>query len=205
MGDANETRAALVRAAFNVIAREGFEGLRTRAVADAAGVNISTLHYHFPTKEDLISAVIDDELMRRFREAPASRLGPDASAQEVLGAHFAAVRHWARNAPDVQVVWHEFWLRSMRDKALRDRVRNVMTRHRRSLQKALSSSEGALALGQFTASALASLLAGLTMYALVDPQAEEAEAIGRALMPMLLPDAVDSRKQSTQHAARRNP
>jgi len=196
MGDAAETRAALVRAAFQVIATSGFEGLRTRAVADAVGVNVATLHYHFPTKEDLIGAVLDEELTRRFREAPASRLPEDATPQQILTAHFAGVRHWARTAPDVQVVWHEFWLRSMRDKALRDGVKNVMTRHRRALQKLLATSEGAPALGPYTASALAGLLAGLTMYALLDPHADEADAIGKALMPLLLAEGGGKKRLS---------
>jgi len=47
MGTAAETRTALVKAAFQVLAQQGFEGLRTRAVAAAVGVNVATLHYHF--------------------------------------------------------------------------------------------------------------------------------------------------------------
>src|SRR5262249_59342556 len=50
----DERRDDLVRAAFACLAVGGFEGLRTRSVADRAGVNIATLHYYFPTKEALI-------------------------------------------------------------------------------------------------------------------------------------------------------
>ncbi|MEW5853473.1 MAG: TetR/AcrR family transcriptional regulator [Myxococcota bacterium] len=188
MGDASETRAALVKAAFQVIAQQGFEGLRTRAVADAVGVNVATLHYHFPSKEDLVGAVLD-ELVARFKEeAPVSDLPPEATPADVLEAHFAAVKHWARQAPDVQLVWHEFWLRSMRDPALRDRVREVMTRHRRALARLLNGEAGEglrPALGPQTASALAALLSGLTMYALVDPTTDEADSIYRHLVPLL--------------------
>jgi DNA-binding transcriptional regulator YbjK len=46
-----DRRRSLLQAAFDVIAMSGFEGLRTRAVAERAGVNIATLHYYFqPSK-----------------------------------------------------------------------------------------------------------------------------------------------------------
>src|SRR6185437_3442673 len=39
-------RRELVLAAFNLIAEKGFEGLRTRDVAQRADLNIATLHYY---------------------------------------------------------------------------------------------------------------------------------------------------------------
>src|SRR6266702_1826377 len=50
-----DRRLALIRIAYLEIARGGFEGLRTREVAAEAAVNIATLHYYFPTKDQLRS------------------------------------------------------------------------------------------------------------------------------------------------------
>src|SRR5437773_6954831 len=61
-----DRKTALVQAAYRAIAAEGFEGLRTRDVADEAGVNVATLHYYFPTKEQLIRGVVE-YTMGRFR------------------------------------------------------------------------------------------------------------------------------------------
>ena len=52
-------RKLIVEAAFKAIADEGFEGLRTRDIADRVGINCATLHHYFPTKEDLIAGVAD--------------------------------------------------------------------------------------------------------------------------------------------------
>src|SRR5919201_2737422 len=66
-----DRRLALVAAAYRRIATDGFEGLRTRDVARAVGVNIATLHYYFPTKEDLIRSVIG-HAMSRFQTTLAA-------------------------------------------------------------------------------------------------------------------------------------
>src|SRR6186997_1319109 len=79
-------RQALIAAAYQRIASQGFEGLRTRDVAADAGVNIATLHYHFPTKEALIRGVIG-HAMERFR----ATLPAHGSAVERLRAHLHAL------------------------------------------------------------------------------------------------------------------
>jgi AcrR family transcriptional regulator len=47
-------------AAEEVFASKGFEGASTREIAAAASVNISSLHYHWESKETLYFAVFED-------------------------------------------------------------------------------------------------------------------------------------------------
>src|SRR5689334_14077679 len=54
-----ERRSELLDAAYTLIAEKGLEGLRTRDIVARAGVNISTLHYYFGTKDELLVAVLD--------------------------------------------------------------------------------------------------------------------------------------------------
>src|SRR5215469_15139511 len=82
-----DRRSALVQAAYARIARQGFEGLRTRDVAADVGVNIATLHYYFPTKEALIRGVVGHAL----RKFPATPPAGDSPADQLRG-HFAALR-----------------------------------------------------------------------------------------------------------------
>src|SRR5215475_10846989 len=66
-----ERRVELIEAAYALIAEKGLEGLRTRDIAARAGVNISTLHYYFGTKEELLVAVIEhvrDTFARREQD-----------------------------------------------------------------------------------------------------------------------------------------
>jgi AcrR family transcriptional regulator len=54
------TKARILAAAEEVFAGKGFEGASTREIAAAAGVNISSLHYHWESKETLYFAVFED-------------------------------------------------------------------------------------------------------------------------------------------------
>jgi AcrR family transcriptional regulator len=108
-----QRREELVRAAFNQIAEHGFEGLRTRDVANEVGVNIATLHYYFPTKEALIQGVLD-QAMAKFR----STLAPHGSPSDQLRNHLRAVRKLMTDEPEVATVMGELALRSTRDKAI---------------------------------------------------------------------------------------
>jgi len=108
-----ERKEELVGAAYRQIAANGFEGLRTRDVADEVGVNVATLHYHFPTKEDLIRAVVG-YTMSRFQ----ATLAQNGTARERLQGHFRGLRRLSREEPEVFAVMAELWMRSVRDTSL---------------------------------------------------------------------------------------
>jgi len=105
-----DRRQALVAAAFQRIASEGFEGLRTRDVAGDAGVNIATLHYYFPTKEALIRGVIG-HAMQRF----AATIPSQGSGLEQLQGHLRALSRLIKDDQQLWAVMGELVLRAPRD------------------------------------------------------------------------------------------
>ena len=56
----SSTKARILNAAEEVFAVKGFDGASTREIASKAGVNISSLHYHWESKETLYFAVFQD-------------------------------------------------------------------------------------------------------------------------------------------------
>src|SRR5258705_12949941 len=89
------TKARLLSAAEAVFAAKGFEGASTREIAAAAGVNISSLHYHWESKETLYFAAFEniyDRIVHLVRTAipdsspdqPASRQGVDDPVGHLL-------------------------------------------------------------------------------------------------------------------------
>lgn len=57
------TKDKLLRAALEIVARDGFEAATTAAIASAAGVAEGTLYRHFPSKDDLLI-----EVYRRIKQ-----------------------------------------------------------------------------------------------------------------------------------------
>ena len=124
-------RQELVAAAFDQIAEHGFEGLRTRDVADAVGVNIATLHYYFPTKEALIGGVLE-HAMARFR----STLAPHGSPSTQLRNHLRSVRKLMADEPELGIVMGELALRSARDRS----IEKIFNQTRDAWQSAMKAS-----------------------------------------------------------------
>jgi len=115
---AAERRRELVLIAFRHIAERGLEGLRVRDVAAEAGINNATLHHYFPTKEDLIAAVVE-YLVEEFRKARAPREpGREPSAWEMLRLEAADLGCLLREAPQLMEVVSELVARSRRDPAI---------------------------------------------------------------------------------------
>jgi AcrR family transcriptional regulator len=63
------TRKAIISAAEAVLVRHGHAGFTLKRVADAAGIAVGNLSYHFPTKDSLLERLVDmtlAEYSRRF-------------------------------------------------------------------------------------------------------------------------------------------
>ena len=116
---ADRRRHDLLEAAYQLIGEGGLEGLRTRAIAARAGVNISTLHYYFGTKEDLLVAVVE-HASSKFTSPPAAserQRAPDPLAS--LRAHLEASWRTFQTTPHLSTVLQELVLRGQRDPATR--------------------------------------------------------------------------------------
>jgi AcrR family transcriptional regulator len=118
---ADERRASLVRAAYEIIATEGFERLRTRDVANRVGINVATLHYYFPTKETLIEGVAL-YLASLFHSIGAQGKGKaeSGSALDRLRREFADHDYYQDSRPDMITVMQELNLRAKRESAIHE-------------------------------------------------------------------------------------
>lgn len=84
-----DRRAQILDAAERLARRGGYNGFSFRDVAAAVGVKSASVHYHFPTKADLATA-----LTERYRTRFLDALGPAREAGAVLrliGAYRTAI------------------------------------------------------------------------------------------------------------------
>ncbi len=81
------TKARILAAAEEVFAARGFQGASTREIAARAGVNISSLHYHWESKETLYFTVfraIYDRIVDLLRNTLAPVLARQGKRESVL-------------------------------------------------------------------------------------------------------------------------
>ena len=110
------TRDRILTAALEVFAERGFDGARTREIADRAAANLGLIKYYFDGKEELWKAAVSyafAELQADFANGPAPSSDVDSLAWlERLLRRF--VRYVSR---------HPEFMRLMNDEAKRDSPR----------------------------------------------------------------------------------
>ena len=85
------TKVRILEAAEEVFATKGFEGASTRKIAAKAGVNISSLHYHWESKETLYHAVFQNIYNQLIEISRDSVLPTTARGDSPRGVHEASV------------------------------------------------------------------------------------------------------------------
>lgn len=128
-------RRDLLAAAYELIAQKGLEGLRTRDIAARAGVNISTLHYYFGTKSDLIEAVVLFVAEKFAGDGDLTKVPSDST----LRGHFERVRSTFDRNPELAIVLQELALRAQRDSATRTPLRSIFNFWNQQVQRVIAA------------------------------------------------------------------
>jgi AcrR family transcriptional regulator len=133
----DERRRLIVEAAFTAVAQEGFEGLRTRDIAEKVGINSATLHHYFETKQDLVEAVAG-QLERRLH---TERSLGDAGDADPFGRQFEDLVFYQKEAPQLLGVYREFVARAPRDPVISKLVGRLHAGWRDSIMASLADSQ----------------------------------------------------------------
>ncbi|MGH8504923.1 MAG: TetR/AcrR family transcriptional regulator [Stenotrophobium sp.] len=89
---ARATVAAILDATAQILARDGYVGVTTNHVAEAAGVSIGSLYEYFPNKQSIIAAMLARELSQIADEVAASMRVALALPDQPRGG----IDHWMR-------------------------------------------------------------------------------------------------------------
>lgn len=89
--DGQASRERLLAEALRLFAEHGFAKTSTRAIAQAAGVNISAISYYFGDKEGLYRSAFYEPFAEgnNIQEEVAAILAPDLSLQQALHQFFS--------------------------------------------------------------------------------------------------------------------
>lgn len=185
------TRDRLIAAAFRVVAREGLEGASVKTIAAEAGVTPGLLHYHFPTRDALLTAAVRQaqadyqERARRRRE----RSTPEA----LLSASFADALAGVRRDQDLIRARLAFAVRALSSPDFAPVARElgrVRVQETAQMLAAVRSTTSITAHDRALAALIKAALDGLMLAWLSDPEvplAQAARILERAVRQNLTP------------------
>lgn len=176
---AAERRPQLIKAAIDLMTREGVSAGSTRAIATELGVAQATVHYTFGTKEGLYRAVMEQltaELLAQVEQA----VPEDAGFEETVGTLASALWNTVREEPGHHLLLAELSMFALRapalNEALESHYRGVVEVTARLVTQAAERAGQPLAQpAETVARFFLSGFDGLVMQRLTHPD-EEAEA-----------------------------
>eukprot|EP00435_Cladocopium_sp_Y103_P078349 s1_g2088.t1 len=83
---AHARRAEIIAATRQILTIEGAGALSLRGVASSVGIKLASLQYHFPTRADLVTALVDDMLTQQKAAIKHLSENPRNAPQEKLDA-----------------------------------------------------------------------------------------------------------------------
>lgn len=179
-------RRDLLEAAFRLVGERGLEGLRTRDIAARAGVNISTLHYYFGTKDALLVALVAHTSQKFAAGAEAQPGRPGSSEPAPLRAHLERAWSTFQSTPHLATVLQELVLHGQRDPATRAAFRGLYEGWNGMLEEVLRQENARGALrphldARAGARIVTSFIMGAVVQLGVNPKAFDFDAVARAL------------------------
>jgi AcrR family transcriptional regulator len=183
-GKREKTRRRLIKAAMEVVAREGFHSASVGAIAKRAGFSIGALYGNFAGKDELLFAVFDEHVtwFEQRLALVAEAADPGAAMAEWIG--------FLGRQPDQFLIFIEFWAYAVRKPRVRKAFAQRMAQMRSAVADALQvvSDKGApVAAVPPDIAALLGLAIGrgLALEKLVSPDSVPDEVVGRLLAEVL--------------------
>lgn len=132
--------------ALRTIATDTISGSRMRQFARAAGMSQGNLHYYFPSKTALFTALLE-EMLRSFVEERQTKLADSRlSPGEKLWVFLSQMQEILVKRGNQQLVFYDFWVQGTRDTEMRGMMQKMYGRWRQDIEAVVA--EG-IRLGEF--------------------------------------------------------
>ncbi len=79
-----DTKAKILTAAARLFAQQGYRSVSMRAIAAQLGISVGNLTYHFPHKQDIVTALVEQELKTIILPEEASLTALDGYLRRML-------------------------------------------------------------------------------------------------------------------------
>lgn len=137
-----ETRVRILKAAYHVFARRGYEAATVEEITAECGIAKGALYGHFASKEELLRTILVEHVRRRAAET-AARLEPGLPLRESILSIIEASWVTCRTDPIWSPLLMEFWALAGRNEWGREAVATLFDHCSSALARFLSSAQRA--------------------------------------------------------------
>jgi AcrR family transcriptional regulator len=191
-----QTRRRLLEAAARVFRRRGYRGASVEAIAAEAGYTVGALYSNFEGKDDLLLALLEDEISEITTRVVAAAAEAEDAIEKLRrgGLEWMAVLDEER---EFYVLLIEFWTLWVRDPELRREHAERFTALRGALGRLVEEQTHQLGLSlqlspEEVGAAVVALADGLALQRLADREAFSDELLA-TLLATLIPALVEAR------------
>jgi AcrR family transcriptional regulator len=132
------TLEQIVRAAETVLIHRGHAALTLRSVSEECGIQVGNLTYYFPTKHDLVAALMNSVTMQYQGEMTKLALRDAADAEALLTS---TMFYWMKDSQSRRTsrIFVELWSMSASDPYIREEVKKLYLRGRQRYERIFAS------------------------------------------------------------------
>lgn len=132
-----EINDKILNATLEIIAREKISGTRMHLIAKEAGMSQSNLHYYYPTKNDLLLALME-EIQKRFSKKRMESVDiQQKSFEENLHGLFEEKMDDILNHKKVDFAQFDYWVQGTIDPQIREKFEKTYDEWRHNIMSVL--------------------------------------------------------------------
>lgn len=171
-------REAILNAALGALAKHKISDITMRDIARSAGISHGTLHYHYPSKSELLYSLLGllDRIFNDQLDADFAEL--DLSTVDKLNRFF--VRQHDYNEQKVTEVFIDFWGQGLKDPIFREKIQSIYARWRANIQaviqEGVDNEEFDPDISEYIPHLICAVIEGASLQYLIDEDALDLEA-----------------------------
>jgi AcrR family transcriptional regulator len=186
-----ETRARLLRATMEVLARHGVAQTTSREIAAAAGVNLQAITYHFGSKDELVAQALINAVRTWIEPARAALTGIAGDPLRGLLDTVSALQEALDRAHEHFPTYIEALATASRDEAVRGQIAGLLAELRDAVAVSIRElrDTGYIAAWVEPEPMAALIVAagdGFVLHSTLDPDGHAPEPILRQVIQLLL-------------------
>jgi AcrR family transcriptional regulator len=170
-----DTKAALLEAAKQLVGQRGYAGTSVRDLAAAAGANLAAVNYHFGSRENLLNQAVLEHFLEWGDRVGEADVDPDAEPLAQLAARARPMVDGLATAQPAFNVVLEALLQARRSPELRRQLAEHYAEQRRRAARSIADSKHGAELPprvrEIVASYMIAVADGLQVQALLDTDA----------------------------------